>query len=230
MQEPKIKPIFFSIVGGVIISILFLMITFWIFYTYSNSPTSAKDALSTTASFFGGVATLWAACIAAYLFTNWKDQHNKNIQNNLILDVITNFRHVDTYCSKIKLDFENFRYSQRKRTINSIFSRSDKLALVSIINDIKSLRLQLAKLSDSYHKMKFLNNPDHFTRSGDSVKFDQRLDDLIKIINNFYDETLTVDKSCHLIFNKFLPKVQNTIHELESTYILNLYQQLKAQN
>lgn len=217
-------------VGGVIISILFLMITFWIFYTYSNSPTSAKDALSTTASFFGGVATLWAACIAAYLFHDWKDQHNKNIQNNLILEVITNFRHVDTYCSKIQLDFENFRYSQRKRTINSIFSRSDKLALVSIINDIKSLRLQIAELSDSYNKMKFINKRNHFTKSGDSVKFDQKLDALINIINIFYDETLTFDKSCHLIFNKFLPQVKDTLNEIESTYILNLYQQLKAPN
>lgn len=87
MQKPKIKPIFFSIVGGVIISILFLMITFWIFYTYSTSPAAAKDALSTTASFFGGVATLWAACIAAYLFHDWKDQHNKNIDAQFCIKI-----------------------------------------------------------------------------------------------------------------------------------------------
>ena len=91
MQEPKIKPIFFSIVGGVIISILFLIITFWIFYTYSTSPTAAKDALSTTASFFGGVATLWAACIAAYLFTDWKDQAKFDFNKELIMDLLNSY-------------------------------------------------------------------------------------------------------------------------------------------
>lgn len=93
MQEPKIKPIFFSMVGGVIISILFLMITFWIFYTYSTSPAAAKDALSTTAGFFGGVATLWAACIATYLFNDWREQKKYVLVSTLALEAHQEFIH-----------------------------------------------------------------------------------------------------------------------------------------
>ena len=75
MKKSKIKPLVFSVFGAIIISILFLMICSWIFYTYAASPVAAKDALSTTAGFFvGGVATLWAACIAAYLFNDWQSQ------------------------------------------------------------------------------------------------------------------------------------------------------------
>ena len=91
MKKSKIKPLVFSVFGAIIISILFLMICFWIFYTYAASPVAAKDALSTTAGFFGGVATLWAACIAAYLFNDWQSQHNKQIEAKFITTIIDNF-------------------------------------------------------------------------------------------------------------------------------------------
>ena len=53
------------------------MATFYIL-AYSG-PNALKDALSTTGSYFGAVATLGAAVIAAHLFNDWKEQHNKTI-------------------------------------------------------------------------------------------------------------------------------------------------------
>jgi hypothetical protein len=72
-------PIKFSFFVSLIISFAFLLITFWIFYAYSWNADAAKDALSTTGSFFGAGATLGAAIIAAFLFNDWKDQHNKQV-------------------------------------------------------------------------------------------------------------------------------------------------------
>ena len=55
----------------------------FIFYLYSSisgiSLNNLKDALSMTASFFGGIATLVAAYVAAKLFNDWKEQHNKQV-------------------------------------------------------------------------------------------------------------------------------------------------------
>jgi hypothetical protein len=70
----KIKPLEFSFIVAISISFIFLMVTFWIFYEYAGNITAVKDALSTTGSYFGAVTTLGAAVIAAYLFTDWRDE------------------------------------------------------------------------------------------------------------------------------------------------------------
>lgn len=58
-----------------------LLFTF-IFYLYGGERSVLEDALSMTASFFGGIATLVAAYIASLLFNDWKEQHNKSILSN----------------------------------------------------------------------------------------------------------------------------------------------------
>lgn len=76
MKKYEISPLAFSIGGAIILSILFLFITFWIFYTYADSTNGAKNALSTTGAYLGGVATIWAACVAGYLFRDWRIEKN----------------------------------------------------------------------------------------------------------------------------------------------------------
>ena len=68
----KINPFAFSFAVSLILSLSFLFIVFWIFFQYSGDVTTAKDVLSTTSSFFGGMTTLGAAVIAAYLYIDWK--------------------------------------------------------------------------------------------------------------------------------------------------------------
>ena len=71
----KIKPFVFSVGVSLFIALIFLFITFWIFYEFSFSSKSSEISLATTGSYFGGVATLAAAIIAAYLYTDWKEPH-----------------------------------------------------------------------------------------------------------------------------------------------------------
>ncbi|WP_347472705.1 hypothetical protein ABEF81_08545 [Acinetobacter thermotolerans] len=47
----------------------------FIFYLYGGERSVLEDALSMTASFFGGIATLVAAYVATQLFNDWRDQH-----------------------------------------------------------------------------------------------------------------------------------------------------------
>lgn len=74
------------------ISTIFLATTFACIYLFAgifwfyasagpecNTLSLIKDSFSTTAGFFGGIATLVAAYIASRLFNDWKVQHNKTV-------------------------------------------------------------------------------------------------------------------------------------------------------
>ncbi|MBB6363523.1 hypothetical protein [Acinetobacter lwoffii] len=77
----KINPWALSVVGGVSIFAA-TYILFWALFLCFDSPNAAREAINVLGSYFGGVATLWAAVVAAYLFTDWKEQHNKSIISN----------------------------------------------------------------------------------------------------------------------------------------------------
>ena len=55
----------------------------------SNYP--LKEALSITASFFGGFATLTAAYIASKLFNDWRDEQTYLLIKELSLEIWTEF-------------------------------------------------------------------------------------------------------------------------------------------
>ncbi|WON81458.1 hypothetical protein OK024_07665 [Acinetobacter sp. UGAL515B_02] len=74
---------------------LFLLITFWIFYQYSWSAAAAKDALSTTGSYFGAVATLGATVVAAYLFNDWRVQKAFDLKLELINEILMLIEYLD---------------------------------------------------------------------------------------------------------------------------------------
>lgn len=88
------KPIAFSFIVSFGIAFIFLLITFWIFYKYSWSAAAAEEALSTTGSYFGAIATLGAACIAAYLFNDWRTEKNFDLENHYLTNIILGLRDI----------------------------------------------------------------------------------------------------------------------------------------
>ncbi|MEX5380518.1 hypothetical protein [Acinetobacter towneri] len=70
----RINPFAFSLIGGLsIFTITYIL--FWVLFLCLDSPNTAKEAINVLGSYFGGIATLWAAVIAAYLFNNWRDEN-----------------------------------------------------------------------------------------------------------------------------------------------------------
>lgn len=49
-----------------------------------------EKALNTTGSYFGGIATLTAAYIASKMFNDWRAQHNKSVDKEIVFGVISN--------------------------------------------------------------------------------------------------------------------------------------------
>lgn len=106
------KPFAFSVIISLLITFIFLIITFWIFYKYSNDSNSAIDALDTTGSYFGAIATLSAAVVAAYLFNDWRVVQSgisKSEQAKLtLLSLIDVQITLDYYLSQVEIYASNF--------------------------------------------------------------------------------------------------------------------------
>ncbi|MGA6135867.1 hypothetical protein ACPER7_06115 [Acinetobacter dispersus] len=77
----KKSVVVFSIVVIAIISLFLLFCILGIILYYWGESSAAKDALSIVSGLFGGITTLGAAIIAAYLFNDWKEQQRH--QNSL---------------------------------------------------------------------------------------------------------------------------------------------------
>ncbi|MDC4627471.1 hypothetical protein OHV62_14980 [Acinetobacter baumannii] len=77
------------------ISVILLVILIWsilgILFKYWGDVTAIKDSLSTISGIFGGLTTLGAAIIAANLFNDWRDQHNKSVSNEYAKKVLESY-------------------------------------------------------------------------------------------------------------------------------------------
>lgn len=103
------------------------------------NPSALKDSLSTTSGIFGGLATLAAAVIAAYLFNDWKEQHNKQISNSLALQAYEEFtvleREVFEFANYIS-DFEELlnSYTGYELTFEALHKEGHQIYIQNITN------------------------------------------------------------------------------------------------
>lgn len=135
----KITPVSFSFFISLIVAFIFLLITFWIFYQYSWSAAAAKDALSTTGSYFGAVTTLVAAIIAAYLYTDWKEPH-------LFLKIAAEQKEIISLTRRMKRNIDAFTlFMETKKPLptglnnGDIFSHKYQILVNTILDDIDDL-------------------------------------------------------------------------------------------
>lgn len=164
-------PVKFSFAISLVISFGFLLITFWIFYKYSWSAEAAKDALSTTGSYYGAAATLGAAIIAAYLFNDWRAQHNKTVEKDAALDVIEKFDIVDLHLSKFKDDIFSL-----KNKLNHIYEMSDSefeglsKELKNIISSLNGVYLEFGSYMESLRKYSIISDVSHFENNKNELR------------------------------------------------------------
>lgn len=102
----------------------------------SNYP--LKEALSITASFFGGFATLTAAYIASKLFNDWKHEYNKNTENEYLksaLNYIREIQVIEKQC-RIALELSDFslKYGILKSLDNITLDKNNN-KLVLLLNE-----------------------------------------------------------------------------------------------
>ncbi len=79
-RETAIVLISTAVAIGIITIFAFFIV--WICFPVATPKDSFKDALGFASGLFGGLATFGAAVVAAHLFNDWKEQHNKMILAN----------------------------------------------------------------------------------------------------------------------------------------------------
>lgn len=205
----KIKPIAFSFVVSLVIAFIFLFLTFWIFYKYSWSVEAAKDALSTTGSYFGAIATLGAACVAAYLFNDWRYQHNKTVEKEMAWVVIHNFDSADFHLSQFQDDFQNFKY--RCQFLDEMpdgeFQGLDS-KLNGILDSLKGASLKFSSFSESTRKYSFIVNKSYFDDISEDV---QQISSIIFKTQNYnahYPDSMNTIGNNIEIFKEHLDNIE----------------------
>ncbi len=73
----------------------------FIFYLYGGERSVLEDALSMTASFFGGIATLVAAYLATQLFNDWRVEKNYDLENQYLSNIVIGLR--DIYAELLEM-------------------------------------------------------------------------------------------------------------------------------
>lgn len=107
-----------------------------------------SNAITMYGSYFGGIATLAAAYIASLLFNKWQDQHNKNIESSLILNIVEKFNNFD--------DKLSYFYGPISKTYNREKIEASDPVFMSL-NDNKyeilfELQMQFLKVIDAIEK------------------------------------------------------------------------------
>lgn len=138
----KIKPFAFSFLVAFIIALSFLFIIFWIFFKYAGDVVAAKDTLSATGGFFGGMATLGAAVVAGYLFNDWRDEHKARFISQICEGVARDFKEIMDSNTRLKKICSSARTIQiglahKPRNINLI-PQSERDLIKTQINLIDS--------------------------------------------------------------------------------------------
>ncbi|MFI8035745.1 hypothetical protein ACH8I4_17985, partial [Acinetobacter sp. ABJ_C3_5] len=88
----------FSMAVAAIILVVFAFIIMAILYFYWGNINAVKDSLSTASGFFGGITTLGAAIVAAYLFNDWREEKDFDYKSNKIESLLFD---LDTLIVKI---------------------------------------------------------------------------------------------------------------------------------
>lgn len=87
MMQSKKYNFYVVLLWGVVIYAISLLTYCTMKYVFSAS----SDNISAFGSILGACGAFFAAFVAAYLFNDWKEQHNKQVQNNLSLQVFDAF-------------------------------------------------------------------------------------------------------------------------------------------
>jgi len=132
----NIKPIAFSFGVSIVIAFIFLMATFYIL-AYSE-PNAISDALSTTGSYFGAVATLGAAVIAAYLLNDWRVEKNYDLENQYLSNIVIGLRDIHAELLEMQYCSKKIKETNDKLISYSYYINRPRLDIQSAINKLKA--------------------------------------------------------------------------------------------
>lgn len=163
MELRKINPLALSVVGGVSI-LAATYILFWVLFLCFDSPNAAREAINVLGSYFGGVATLWAAFIAAYLFNDWRVQEKTIFIRNVAYEtsglILTLFNIMQGYIE------------EEENLLNQIMPIQSQITLkLAILNkQIKDDEMNLVNKNFQFFMQDYINAIELYQHDRDALK------------------------------------------------------------
>ncbi|MFH7410317.1 hypothetical protein [Acinetobacter variabilis] len=159
----KINPLALSTIGGLFIFTV-VYILFWVLFLCLDSPNAAKEALNILGNYFGGIATLWAAFIAAYLFNDWRVQEKTVFIRNVAYEtsnlVLTLFNIMQGYIG------------EKENLLNQIMPIQSQITLkLAILNkQIKDDEMNLVNKNFQFFMQDYINAIELYQHDRDALK------------------------------------------------------------
>ena len=117
----------------------------FIFYLYGGERSALEDALSMTASFFGGIATLVAAYVATQLFNDWRVVKQYEIKLDYVLTIKKQTKELISFINSNRRNFVKYKFEIKSPNL----TMQDFNVLLNEIHEIESevvLRLNLISI------------------------------------------------------------------------------------
>lgn len=138
-MNKSVLTISITIIGIIVFFILFSILG--ILYFYWGDQNAVQDSLSTTGSIFGAVATLGAAGVAAYLFNDWRDEKNYELENSLLTNILIDLKPIFIELHQIKSDSENLKKIDTTFIFKTAYLERDRIdmykSIISLFPNIK---------------------------------------------------------------------------------------------
>lgn len=218
----NIKRLIIDVCGRITyLTVIFFFFTLWL-YTYNDIEQALKEAWAVSTSFLGVLATLGAAIIAANLFNDWKNQHNKTVEKEMGWVVIQKFDAAKFRFSRFEVDFQNFKY----KCNFPLEMQDDELQnldkeLNSILSSIKGGSLELFAFWDSVKNYSLITEKTYFESITNDIR---RIEALLFNIQNhraIFPKSMNAIQTAIRLFNQ-------DIINIETKCINEILKELKA--
>lgn len=192
----KIKPFAFSVILSMFVVLFFLLITFWIFNEFSSGDKSAEDLLATTGSYFGGVTTLAAAIIAAYLFNDWRVEKNFDLENHYLTNIIFGLRDIHAELLEMQFNSKQINKAPNKIISYAFYLNRSRFDIKSALNKLDADVLIYSRLLNNKELLVLLEHLKGYCNSFDN-QYNQLIHkyyrDYLNKLNDYFSTIEIVD-------------------------------------
>lgn len=214
--------IIFSILVATIISIILAFSIFGILYFHWGDTEAVKNSLSIVSSLFGGFTTLGAAIIAAYLFNDWKDEYNHNLESSILIEYIEKLDIIEEAANKLLVTLK-FSSESEMNSLDEQVKDSHPYVLTSEIkkqkDEFNSHRFNSWTVSNKYQLLNDLNYSENLISM---IAFMNEAFDSAENIESIVDKDNQINsikaEKVQSYINWALEEVNHCISILESTY------------
>ncbi|NLP55343.1 hypothetical protein OSH17_12410 [Acinetobacter baumannii] len=140
-----------------VITIFIFGVIYYLMLSDNNSEGIIKEALTLTANFFGGIATLAAAYVATILFNDWKEPYHQEKLDKCIEDIIdTTYKVINYFAMEYSQNIIKIQSKIMKKLqeLDKVENQEEKIEILSEIDVlILELTQQPSLLSQNLYKL-----------------------------------------------------------------------------